>query len=101
MYTMLHDLGYWKSYLIQKPEKSGRGEINGNPIEAMDEFIIVPHAGINITGIGHIKTLNLKFVKIFEDYQLMLQTRLSMIDICLRDQSTRQVTSIILKIFLV
>ena len=35
-----------------KTGKSGRGEINGNPVEAMDEFIIVPHAGINITGIG-------------------------------------------------
>ena len=35
-----------------KTRKSGRGEINGNPVEAMDEFIIVPHAGINITGIG-------------------------------------------------
>ena len=38
--------------LIVKTGKSGRGEINGNPVEAMDEFIIVPHAGINITGIG-------------------------------------------------
>ena len=37
-----------------KTGKSGRGEINGNPIEAMDEFIIVPHAGINITGTGFI-----------------------------------------------
>ena len=28
---------------------SGRGEINGTPISAMDEFLIVPDAVVNIT----------------------------------------------------
>lgn len=32
-----------------KPFLSGRGEINGTPISAMDEFLIVPDAVVNIT----------------------------------------------------